>query len=141
MYEVAFGAYVKLLQGQYSTGRLATSIQRIGPVITGDEIHGRVGSTLSYAASVHDGAQVHNIFPKSAVGVFRFGARGRPQLRFFWRRVGKVVYLPHIPGAPSRIGRSHPGIRVGKKYLTEPLRNAARRHNMHYNTFVADLDV
>lgn len=134
MYEVAFEAHAICLQGEYATGRLAASIQQVGPIVTGDEIRGRVGSDLPYASAQHDGAKVHPIFPKSARGVYRFGARGRPQLRFFWRKVGKRVLLPHIPGAPSRIGLSHPGVRHAKKFLTEPLRNAARRHNMRVIT-------
>lgn len=130
MYEVAFAARLRALAGTYSTGTLADSIERDGPIVTGDRILGSIGSSLRYAAAVHDGAKVHAIFPKSARGVWRFGSRKRPQLRFFWRRVGHVVYMPHVPGSPAKIGRSHPG-QEGKHYLTEPLRLVARRHGFH----------
>lgn len=127
MYEVHAGAFAMTLGGPYSSGNLAASLFRDGPHITPLRITGEVGSKLPYAASVHDGAEVHWIFPKGAVGRVRFGSRKRPQLRFFWRKVGRVVYLPHIPGSPGRIGRSHPG-QAGKHYLTIPLRRSARLH-------------
>jgi hypothetical protein len=133
MYEIAFEAFVTTIRGPYATGRLATSIERDGPDVVGDRIFGRVGSRLPYAASVHDGAKVHAIFPKAGGHVYRFGSRRAPQLKFFWRRAGRIAYFPHIPGSPARLGRSHPG-QPGKKYLTEPLRNAARRHSMHVIT-------
>jgi hypothetical protein len=131
LYETEFGAKALARGGPYSTGNLADSIHSDGPHLTGTSVTGTVGSTLSYARSVHDGAKVHWIFPKASKGVVRFGSRRRPQLRFFWRRAGKVVFLPHIPGSPGKIGRSHPGVQ-GKHYLTEPLRNAARRHGFRF---------
>lgn len=127
MYEVEFGARAKLLTGPYTTGILADSIERDGPHIAPGRVFGSVGSKLPYAASVHSGAKVHWIFPKGAKGLVRFGSHKRPQLRFFWRKVGHVVYLPHVPGSEARIGRSHPG-QPGKHYLTEPLRRSARIH-------------
>jgi hypothetical protein len=135
LYEIQFEAKIMATGGPYSSGNLADSIDREGPIVTGSTIRGSVGSNLPYAASVHDGAQIHPIFPKGAQGFYRFGTRARPQLRFFWRRAGRVVYMPQVPGSPSTIGRSHPGIKSGKKYLTEPLRNAARRHGMRVITF------
>lgn len=134
MYEVEFEAKVMTTGGAYSSGNLSASIHREGPVVLGNRVVGAVGSSLPYAMSVHSGARVHSIFPKGAPGIFRFGSRKRPQLRFFWRKVGRVVYLPHIPGSPRTIGRSHPG-QSGKHYLSEPLRNAARRHGMRYIPF------
>jgi hypothetical protein len=128
MYEVSFSANLILLRGDYSSGRLAASIESDGPHVIGTRVTGSVGSHLPYAASVHDGAKVHWIFPKSSRAV-RFGSHRRPQLKFYWRKAGRVVYLPHIPGSRSRIGRSHPG-QPGKKFLTDPLREAARRHGM-----------
>jgi hypothetical protein len=127
MYEVEFGARAKLLTGPYTTGILADSIRRDGPHIAPGRVFGSVGSKLPYAASVHSGAKVHWIFPKGAQGLVRFGSRKRPQLRFFWRKVGHVVYLPHVPGSEGKVGHSHPG-QPGKHYLTEPLRRSARIH-------------
>lgn len=131
--EVLFDAQAITARGPYTTGRLAQSLRREGPRAVGFRVEGSVGSPLPYAPIVHEGAKVHAIFPKSATGVYRFGSRTRPQLKFFWRRIGKVVYLPHIPGAPSRIGRSHPGQR-GKKFLTIPLERAGRRFNLRVRT-------
>jgi hypothetical protein len=127
MYEVAFEARARLLSGPYTTGTLADSIEQNGPVATPGRVFGSVGSNLPYAQVVHDGSPIHQIFPKSAKGIYRFGSRKRPQLRFFWRKRGRVVYLPHIPGSLAKIGRSHPGM-AGKKYLSEPLRRIGRRH-------------
>lgn len=131
LYETEFGAKIIASGGPYSVGNLADSIHSDGPNVSGISVSGRVGSNLNYAKSVHDGAKVHWIFPKAAKGVIRFGNRRRPQLKFFWRRAGRVVYLPHIPGSPGRIGHSHPGVKA-KHYLTEPLRNAARRHGFRF---------
>jgi hypothetical protein len=114
--------------GPYSTGALSDSIYSEGPFETVTGVRGSVGSRLSYALVAHQGAKVHAIFPKGAVGVYRFNSRRKPQLHFFWRKVGKAVWLPHIPGSPTKIGRSHPGMK-GLHYLTEPMRRAARRHS------------
>lgn len=128
MYEVAFEANARVLGGPYSTGNLALSIKREGPVaFPNGRVEGRVGSDLPYAAAVHDGAKVHWIFPKRARGLVRFGSRKAPQLRFFWRKAGRVVYMPHVPGSLTKVGRSHPG-QEGKHYLSEPLRRSGRRH-------------
>lgn len=128
--EILLEAYAIARSGPYATGRLAESLHKVGPRASALRVTGEIRTNLSYANSVHDGAKVHNIFPKAAPQVYRFGSRKRPQLKFFWRRVGRVVYLPHIPGTASRIGRSHPGIKTGKHFLTIPLEAAARRHNM-----------
>lgn len=121
------------LGGPYTTGRLSNSIHSRGPTYTPIGVTGSVGSKLSYAALVHDGAKVHAIFPKGT-RVFRLpgGARyhKRPQLKFYWRKVGRVVWLPQIPGSANRFGISHPG-QPGKRYLTRGLEISARRHNMH----------
>ena len=135
LYEIEFEAKIMAAGGPYSSGNLSASINREGPNVRGTTITGRVYSPLPYAASVHDGAEIHAIFPKGAQGFYRFGSKLRPQLRFYWRRAGKVVFFPHIPGSAGTIGRSHPGIKSGKKYLTEPLRNAARRHRMRVIVF------
>lgn len=130
--EVLYEAYAIASAGPYATGRLAQSLKKRGPVKTRFGVEGSVGTDLSYANAVHDGAAIHYIFPKAAPGVFRFGDRRRPQLKFFWRRIGKVVYLPHIPGSPARFGRSHPGQR-GKHFLTIPLEIVGRRYNLRVN--------
>lgn len=134
MREVAFGARLMTLGGSYSVGNLADSIHEDGPHIAPGRVFGEVGSKLKYAKAVHDGAKVHWIFPKRSAGVIRFGSRRKPQLRFFWRKRGKIVYLPHIPGSPNKIGRSHPG-QPGKHYLTEPLRRSARIHGFRVIVF------
>jgi hypothetical protein len=128
--EAHLEAYAIARSGTYATGRLAESLTIRGPEKRGWKVEGSLGTELGYANAVHDGAKIHYIFPKAAPGYFRFGARTRPQLKFFWRRVGRVVYMPHIPAAPSRIGRSHPGIAHGKHFLTIPLEIVGRRYNL-----------
>jgi hypothetical protein len=135
MREVETEAKLIVSHGPYSTGALAASIHGDGPHVSGVRISGSVGSDLPYAASVHDGAEIHPIFPKGMRGVYRFGRfAGRPQLRFFWRKRGRIVFMPQVPGSRAKIGRSHPGQR-GKKFLTDPMKSAARRHGMRVVTF------
>ena len=129
MFEVLIEARAILASGPYTSGNLARSLRRIGPHTTGDQVSGEVGSDLAYAASVHGGAEVHDIFPKAYRGPYRFGRTGAPKLKFFWRKAGRVIYPAQIPGSKAKIGRSHPG-QKGKFYLTDPLRNAARRNRM-----------
>lgn len=131
--EMRAGAVAILSAGPYVTGELAASIELQGPKVYGTQVRGAVGSRLPQALVVHDGAQVHDIFPKNAAHVYRFGSKKRPQLRFFWRKVGRVVYFPHIPGAAHKIGYSHPGMR-GKKYLEIPLQVVGRRHGFKVTT-------
>jgi len=131
--EMRAGAVAILSQGSYTTGELAASIELQGPKVYGTQVRGAVGSRLDKALVVHDGAKVHDIFPKGAAHVYRFGSRRRPQLRFFWRRAGRVVFLPHIPGAAHKIGSSHPGMR-GKKYLEIPLEVVGHRHGFKVTT-------
>lgn len=133
LYEVEFEAKIMAAGGKYSAGFLSESIEREGPTVRGTSIFGSVGSDLPYAASVHDGARIHPIWPKGAPHIYEFSRRTRPQLKFMWR--GEIHYFPHIPGGPRTVPISHPGIKSGKKYLTEPLRNAARRHHMRVITF------
>lgn len=114
-------------RGPYATGRLASSIYKQGPVTTGLRTFGRVGSELSYAASVERGAIPHPIWPKGARDVWRFGSRKRPQLKFVWH--GRVVYTPHVPMSPGTIGRSHPG-QKGKHFLLRALVQTALKYRM-----------
>jgi len=135
-HEVKTGAFRILMTGPYTTGRLALGLEdHVTP--TADGARGEVGingALHPYAASVEGGAKVHWIFPKGARGTIRFGAHEAPMLRFFWRKAGEVVFLPHIPGSPSTVGRSHPG-QPGKSYLRKPLVIAAARHGMRVVLF------
>lgn len=121
--------------GRYSRGnKLASSIYKRGPVIAaagndGVLVVGTVGSDLSYAASVERGAKIHPIFPKGAPHVFRFGSMRRPLLVFWWR--GRHVFTPHVPMAPSTIGRSHPG-QQGKRFLRQAMLRAAARYRAKF---------
>ncbi len=132
--EIAAGARAIAATGSYATGELASSIEIQGPLVVGTQVRGAVGSRLDYALAVHDGAKAHWIFPKGAQGVIRFGSHKRPQLRFFWRRQGRIAFFPHIPGGARTVGRSHPGIRYGKKYLEIPMVAVARRHRLNVRT-------
>jgi hypothetical protein len=135
MRETEIEAKAIVSHGPYATGALAASIHGDGPHVSGVRIHGSVISDLPYAASVHDGAEIHAIFPKGMQGVYRFGRfTGRPKLRFFWRKRGRIVFLPQVPGSRAKIGRSHPGQR-GKKFLSDPMRSAGRRHGMRVITY------
>lgn len=131
--EMRAGAVAILAEGEYTTGELAASIELQGPVIRGAEVRGAVGSRLEKALVVHDGARVHDIFPKAARGVWRPGSHRRPQLKFFWRRKGRIAYFPHIPGGEGTVGRSHPGMK-GKRYLEIPLQVVGRRHGFKVTT-------
>jgi hypothetical protein len=119
--EVTLASKIIAASGSYATGRLADSIDKDGPRVTGNMITGSVGSDLPYADTAHDGSPIHAIFPKQAPGVYRFGSRKAPLLKFYWRRLGRVVYFPHIPGSINTLGHSHPGYK-GKKYLSGPLK-------------------
>lgn len=131
--DVTLAAKVLASSGSYSTGALADSIDKDGPRITGNIITGSVGSDLPYADVVHNGSPIHSIFPKAAKGVWRFGSQKAPQLKFYWRRLGRVVYFPHIPASLNTIGRSHPGFE-GKKYLSRPLRVLGRAQGFRVTT-------
>lgn len=97
-----------VLWGPYTrTGRLAQSIYgTLRSTPTG--FVGRVGSRLSYAASVEGGARAHVIRPRSADG----------WLVFFWEKEGRWVKTKSV---------NHPG-QKGKHYLRNALiRVGARR--------------
>lgn len=119
--------------GPYTTGHLASTIEKEGPHVAGRLVTGAVVAKASYAEIAHDGAGVHNIFPVDAPHLWRFGSRRKPQLKFYWRRAGRTVYAPHIPMSPNYIGVSHPGYE-GKKYLSTPLRQMARLYGFRYMT-------
>lgn len=109
--DIQFRARLRVSYGPYTTGRLAKSIYReVIDVPTG--VRGRVGSQLGYAASVNSGAERHKIYPH----------RPPHLLKFYWRKVGHVVYFPSV---------NHPG-QPGKHYLTDSLAEIARRHRIRY---------
>jgi hypothetical protein len=96
-----------VLWGPYTkTGRLAQSIY--GTTRTNaNSITGRVGSRLSYAASVEDGAKRHFIRPRNPDG----------WLVFFWDKKGRWVRTKRV---------NHPG-QKGKHYLRDALIRTGRR--------------
>lgn len=126
--EVLFESKLLAASGLYATGQLSDSIDIDGPRHLGLLITGSVGSDLPYADAVHNGAKIHPIFPKAARGIYRFGSKKRPQLKFYWRNKGRTVIVPQIPITRGRIGSSHPGIKHGKKFLSRPLREIGRRN-------------
>lgn len=125
--EVEAQAKVNAAIGEYSKGHLAKSVYKSGPMTVARTVHGSVGSRLTYAAAVEKGARIHNIFPKGAPHIYRFGRKRRPMLKFLWR--GHFVYMNQIPGGPGTVGRSHPGQR-GKHWLARAIVSVARRHNL-----------
>jgi len=108
--EMRFIARLGASHGPYTTGRLAQSIQQRGPYLEGLVIRAQVGSDLFYARMVNSGARPHLIFPIPP----------RKYMKFYWRRVGRVVY-------PDKV--RHPGQR-GKGYLEEAARTIGRRYNL-----------
>lgn len=85
------------------TGRLKRSLKKIGPKTYLNSIKGSVGSRLSYADSVHSGANPHVIEAKTERG-----------LRFYWESRGTVVVTPRV---------NHPGVVESSttEYLYIPL--------------------
>lgn len=131
--EMRAAAVAIVSEGEYATGRMASSLELQGPLIRGETVRGAVGSRLDEALVVHDGAKIHEIYPKRSVGVWRPGSHRKPQLKFFWRRKGRFAYFPHIPGGDNTVGISHPGMK-GKKYLEIPLKIVGRRHGFKVTT-------
>lgn len=127
MTEIETEAVAIAAVGPYTTGKLAKSIYKSTPIVTGKNVSGSIGSRKSYAKIVEDGARIHNIFPRRAARVYRFGRSRRPTLKFEWR--GRTVYPNQIPMAASTVGISHPGQKA-KHFLLRPLENAAVRHRM-----------
>jgi len=109
--EIRFIARLSVSHGPYTTGRLAQSIQTKGPFVSGlSRIRGEVGSELPHARVVEEGAAPHLIFPIPP----------RRYMKFYWRKVGRVVHLDKV---------RHPGMK-GKGYLAEAARSVGRRHNL-----------
>jgi hypothetical protein len=114
--QIQFRARVRVSHGPYTTGRLAQSIERHGPTFDFDRVSGYVGSNLHYASIVEDGSGLYG--PHRSTYLIR--PRGAHKLRFYWRKVGRIVSLDMV---------NHPGQR-GKNYLQEAAESVARRHRM-----------
>lgn len=108
--EMRFIARLAVSHGPYTTGRLAQSLHSKGPFLEGFIIRAQVGSDLHYARLVNSGARPHLIFPIPP----------HTYMKFYWRKVGRVVYLDKV---------RHPGQR-GKGYLEEAARTIGRRYNL-----------
>lgn len=89
--------------GPYSTGRLKASINW-SMRTSGWVVRGLSGSDLIYAYSVHEGQPARTIVPRRA-----------RRLRFFWRRVGRVVSMARV---------SHPGT-APQPYMVQALLTVA----------------
>lgn len=130
MEETNAAAKLNALEGPYATGNLARKMYTFGPQMRGLTSRATIGNVADYANIVENGAGVHEIFPRGAPHFYRFGDLGtyaKPQLRFFWRKAGRVVFAPHIPMSPETIGRSHPGQKP-KRFLIGALEQVAHRH-------------
>lgn len=114
--EIAFQAKLHVVFGPYTMGDLARSIKADPPRIEFGRVTGSVGSDLPYAAAVEGGAGLWG--PRASKYVIR--PRNKKRLRFYWRKVGRVVSLPMV---------RHPGQR-GKNYLLRAAESVARRHRM-----------
>lgn len=122
---VEIAAKIATSTGPYSyTKELSRSI-RSGFFVARTVVHAEVGSDVSYARIVHNGAEAHIIRPRAlATGIEGlYGSGG--SLRFYWRKVGKYVAFRKV---------NHPGQR-GKFFLTRPLEVAGRRYGFKVTTF------
>lgn len=92
------------------TGRLKASLKKVGPRKLKTRVSGKVGSTLRFAAAVHQGAQAHPIV-----------ARRRPLLSFYWEKEAVSFHGFRV---------RHPGIRRSSRtqYLYLPLVVVGRRN-------------
>ena len=114
--QIVFQARLHVAFGPYAFGSLALSIRARGPFMEFGRVAGSAGSDLNYAAAVEGGAGLHGP-RRSKYPIYPRHAR---RLRFYWRKVGRVVSLPKV---------NHPGQR-GKHYLRRAAESVARRHNM-----------
>jgi hypothetical protein len=108
--EIRYIARLRVASGPYTTGALARSLEARGPFPGPGRVSGSVGSKLSYASAVEKGARRHLIFPIPP----------RKYMKFYWRKVGRVVYFDKV---------RHPGMQ-GKGYLAEAARTVGRRYNL-----------
>lgn len=87
------------------TGRLANSIG--GSIQEApNSVRGTVGTRVKYSMAIHEGARPHKIRPRREGGT----------LKFYWARVGAVVYFKSV---------NHPGV-GSTPFLTSSLADAAR---------------
>lgn len=110
--EVLRRARTILLVGPYTKGNLVRGLH-VEWLNTSRGIDLRIGidgTKYPYAKAVERGAVAHVIFPRPPL----------TRLRFYWRKVGQVVY-------PEMV--NHPG-QEGKAYLRLPLLIAGTRHGM-----------
>lgn len=115
--EVRDGAFRILIVGPYTHGHLAMGLRTKIEVVP-NGVLATVGINsfeYPYALAVEEGAVPHLIFPHPP----------RTRLRFYWRKVGRVVYpeLVHHPG------------QKGKAYIRKPLAAAAARHGLRIILF------
>lgn len=89
------------------TGRLSRSIRSNVGTKGRWRVVGSVGSNLSIAEVVHDGARPHWIRPRNV-----------PGMKFYWKAKGRLVCI--------KTPVYHPGMN-GKFYLVEPLKIEGRR--------------
>lgn len=101
--------------GKYVTGSLSSRIT-VTYKISAYIVRAQIGPkpTRRYDLAAHQGAKPHRIRPKRRGG----------KLRFYWRKVGHVVYFSSV---------SHPGMR-GKEYLIKPLHKYGRRNGFRVVT-------
>lgn len=99
-------AVIRASVGPYTTGYMASTVtKRVW--VSGFKVHGSVGSAARHAHWANEGTKPHVIRPRNP--------SPRARLRFYWRKVGHVVYFAKV---------NHPG-QSGKGWLTGPLRNVA----------------
>ena len=103
------------------TGRLQRSLRIRGPKVLKTRITGSVGSTLRYAASVHEGAKPHQI-----------RARNKRVLAFYWEKRGEFFFGKKV---------NHPGVRRSSRtqYLYLPLALVGRRENFIVRRTATDI--
>lgn len=92
-----------------ASGRLKRSLRKRGPRKQITQVKGSVGSTLRYAASVHEGARPHQIVAR------------KPNLVFYWEKKNVTFIGKRV---------NHPGVRRRSRtqYLYLPLSLAGRRN-------------
>ncbi len=108
-------------KGQHSvtapTGaRLRGSIYNDPPRLSTNIVRGKIGSKLKYAATVSLGSRPHII-----------RARRKKTLKFYWNRVGHVVYPVQV---------RHPGRRRSNQYMQRAMKVAALANRFRYRARV-----
>lgn len=109
---------------------LANSIYGVvRPVDNKGSYVGRVGSNLSYAMSVENGASPHIIRPRAVSlggGVYQGGPRRH--LFFYWIKIGEYVRFRKV---------NHPG-QEGKHYLRDALLHVGRKRRFRVRLKAGD---